>query len=137
MKLAGKTIWVTGASSGVGEGMARVFRREGANIIMSGKDADELETAAGKMPDGPGLIHLAPFDITDQAEREAAASEVLGKFDQLDVLINNAGISQRSLAKDTDLEVDRRIMEVDFFGPIALTKLVLPGLLNSSQVISW
>ncbi len=133
MKLAGKTIWVTGASSGVGEGMARVFRREGANIIMSGKDADELETAVGKMPDGPGLIHLAAFDITDPNERKAAANEVLGKFDQLDVLINNAGISQRSLAKDTDLEVDRRIMEVDFFGPIALTKLVLPRFIEQQS----
>ncbi len=133
MKLTGKTIWVTGASSGVGEGMARVFRREGADLIVSGKNADELEKAAAKMPEGPGQIHLAPFDITDPDEREAAASEVLENFNQLDVLINNAGISQRSLAKDTDLEVDRRIMEVDFFGPIALTKLVLPRFIEQQS----
>jgi short-subunit dehydrogenase len=126
MELAGKTIWITGASSGVGEGMAKVFHRAGANVILSALNRDELENAAAKMTEGAGTIHLVPFDITDRAGREAAASEVLEKFDQLDVLVNNAGISQRSLAKDTDLEVDRRIMEVDFFGPIALSKLVLP-----------
>lgn len=133
MKLEGKTIWVTGASSGVGEGMARVFHREGANVIMSAKNEDELEQAAAKMTEGPGQIHLAPFDITDHDRREAAASEVLEKFNQLDVLVNNAGISQRSLAKDTGLEVDRRIMEVDFFGPIALAKLVLPRFIEQQS----
>ena len=126
MELAGKTIWVTGASSGVGEGMARVFHREGANVILSALNRDELEVAAEKLTEGPGTIHLVPFDITDRAGREAAVSDVLQQFQRLDVLVNNAGISQRSLAKDTDLEVDRRIMEVDFFGPIALAKLVLP-----------
>lgn len=133
MELAGQTIWITGASSGVGEGMAQVFHRAGANVILSAKDRDELENAAAKLAQGAGVIHLVPFDITDRAGREAAASEVLGRFERLDVLVNNAGISQRSLAKDTDLKVDRHIMEVDFFGPIALTKLVLPQFIEQQS----
>lgn len=133
MELAEKVIWITGASSGVGEGMARVFHRAGANVILSAKDRDELENAAEKLTEGPGMIHVVPFDITDQAGREAATRDVFERFERLDVLVNNAGISQRSLAKDTDLAVDRRIMEVDFFGPIALTKLVLPRFIEQQS----
>jgi short-subunit dehydrogenase len=133
MKLSGHNIWVTGASSGVGEGMARVFHREGANVILSAQNRVELEKAAARMTEGTGRIHLAVFDITDPAGREAAARDVLERFDRLDVLVNNAGISQRSLAKDTGLDVDRRIMEVDFFGPIALTKLILPRFIQQQS----
>jgi len=133
MKLSGKNIWVTGASSGVGEGMASVFHRAGANVILSAQNRNQLEIAASKLTEGPGEIYLAAFDITDPADREAAARDVLERFDRLDVLVNNAGISQRSLAKDTALDVDRRIMEVDFFGPIALTKLVLPRFIEQQS----
>ena len=73
---------------------------------------------------------VLPFDITHQAEREAAAKLALNAFDRIDVLVNNAGIGQRSLASETSLDVDRRIMEVDFFGPIGLTKLVLPRMIE-------
>ena len=111
-QLLGRNIWITGASSGVGEGMERV--RE---------ECDE----------GLGGITLIPFDIAEQAEREAAAAEVLAEFPRIDVLVNNAGIGQRSLAKDTFSDVDRRIMEVDFFGPVALSKLVLPRMLEQGH----
>lgn len=129
-KLANQTVWITGASSGVGEGMATVFHREGANVILSGRRADELERVKAACTGGTGSVTLVPFDITDAAGREAAANAVLDQFERLDVLVNNAGIGQRSLAKDTQLDVDRRVMEVDFFGPIALTKLVLPRMIE-------
>lgn len=130
MDLANKTIWVTGASSGVGEGMATVFHREGASLIISGRRVAELERVREACTVGPGRIMVMPFDITDRVEREAAAARVLREFARIDVLVNNAGIGQRSLASETTLEVDRRIMEVDFFGPIALTKLVLPRMIE-------
>jgi short-subunit dehydrogenase len=132
-KLLSQTIWITGASSGVGEGMATVFHREGANLILSGRRISELERVRATCTDGPGNITLVPFDITDQGARDAAARSVLEQFAQIDVLVNNAGIGQRSLAQDTSLDVDRRIMEVDFFGPIALTKLVLPRMLEQQR----
>lgn len=125
MKLRNKTIWITGASSGVGEGMATVFHREGARLILSARRRDELERVQAACTGGPGDVHIVPFDICDEAQRDAAAREVLDKYPRLDVLVNNAGIGQRSAAKDTLLSVDRRIMEVDFFAPVALTKLVL------------
>ena len=68
---------------------------------------------------------MVAFDITDPAAREASAAKVLSENDRLDVLINNAGIGQRSLIKDTDFDVDRRVMEVDYFAPVALTLFVL------------
>lgn len=130
MKLQNKTIWITGASSGVGEGMAKVFHREGADIIISARREAELERVKAACTAGPGGVYSVPFDITDAGQREHAASEVLGQFERLDVLVNNAGIGQRSAAKDTLLDVDRRIMEVDFFGPVGLTKLVLPRMIE-------
>ncbi len=129
MKLKDKTIWITGASSGVGEGMARVFHREGAHLILSARRAAELERVKASCTGGPGSVHVVPFDMTDGGQREAAAHSVLARFERLDVLVNNAGIGQRSAAKDTLPEVERRIMEVDFFAPVALTKLVLPRMI--------
>ncbi len=129
-ELQGKTIWITGASSGVGEGMATVFHRAGADIIISGRREAELQRVKATCTGGSGTVTVSAFDIVDPVQREAAAQSVLERFERLDVLVNNAGIGQRSLARDTSLDVDRRIMEVDFFAPIALTKLVLPRMLE-------
>ena len=133
MRLAGQTIWITGASSGVGEGMATVFHREGADLILSGRREAELERVQADCTGGPGCVTVVPFDVTDQAEREAAVASVLADFARIDILVNNAGIGQRSLAHETTLDVERRIMEVDFFGPVALTKLVLPRMVEQQS----
>jgi len=125
-----KTIWITGASSGVGEGMAKVFHREGANLILSGRRQDELQRVQACCTGGTGSVTVVPFDITHAAARQAAARSVLEQFARIDVLVNNAGIGQRSLAMDTFEDVDRRIMEVDFFAPVALTKLILPRMIE-------
>jgi short-subunit dehydrogenase len=132
-QLKDKTIWITGASSGVGEGMATVFHGEGANLILSGRRTAELERVQADCIGGAGSVTVIPFDITDAAGREAAAQSVLDQFDRIDILVNNAGIGQRSLANETTLEVDRRIMEVDFFAPVALTKLVLPRMIEQQS----
>jgi short-subunit dehydrogenase len=133
MKLQNKTIWITGASSGVGEGMAKVFHREGADLIISGRREAELQRVKDECSTGPGSIHIVAFDIADAAAREDAAKAVLDQYPCLDVLVNNAGIGQRSAVKDTVLDVDRRIMEVDYFGPVALTKLVLPRMIEQQS----
>jgi dehydrogenase/reductase SDR family protein 7B len=129
-KLESKNIWITGASSGVGEGMATVFHREGANLILSGRRQDELERVKAACTVGTGSVMLAPFDMTDAAARSAAAQSVLEQFARIDILVNNAGIGQRSLALETYEDVERRIMEVDYFAPVALTKLVLPRMIE-------
>ncbi|HJP04310.1 MAG: short-chain dehydrogenase [Chromatiales bacterium] len=136
-KLENQTIWITGASSGVGEGIAKVFHREGANIIISARREAELERVKADCDSGAGGVKVVPFDITDARQREAAAGQVLADNTRLDGLVNNAGIGQRALVKDTHLDVDRRVMEVDYFAPIALTKLVLPRMMEqkSGQLI--
>lgn len=119
---AGRRVWVTGASSGIGAGLARAFGRAGAELILSGRKVAALEAVAEA---AGGNAELLPFEATDMA----ALPGIVERAGPVDLLVNNAGISQRSLAEDTDFHVYRTIMEVDFFAPVALTKLVLPQML--------
>jgi len=130
MRFKDQIVWITGASSGIGEGLAQVFHREGAEIILSARREAELERVKAKCNDGPGAVHVLPFDVIDATAREVASRHVHDIAGKVDILVNNAGISQRSLGKDTNMDVDRRIMEVDYFAPIALTKLVLPKMIE-------
>ncbi|MBE7220098.1 MAG: SDR family NAD(P)-dependent oxidoreductase [Caulobacteraceae bacterium] len=118
-----ETAWVTGASSGIGEAVARELSRRGRPVVLSGRRTQALERLAAELP-GPALA--LPFEATDQAALPAAVEQAWAWRDGVELLVNNAGVSQRSLALDTDLEVYRRLMEVDFFAPLALTQLVLP-----------
>jgi short-subunit dehydrogenase len=120
-----QTVWVTGASSGIGAAVARSFGKAGARLILSGRNRPALEAVAADV----GKATVLPFEATDMAalpEVVAAAEAVSGR---IDLLFNNAGISQRGLFEDSGLDVYRTIMEVDFFAPLALTKLVLPAML--------
>ncbi|MGB7405754.1 MAG: SDR family NAD(P)-dependent oxidoreductase [Pacificimonas sp.] len=123
MKFEGRTAWVTGASSGIGRALAQSLSGEGMSVILSGRRSDALaETAAGC----PGDTKVLPFEATDYDALPGLVEEALGWQGQLDMLVNNAGISQRSLGIDTDFDVYRTLMEVDFFAPLRLTQLVLP-----------
>jgi short-subunit dehydrogenase len=93
---------------------------------------EKLETVRQKCAN-PDRHIVLPLDVSNTAELATKVADVLVECGEIDVLINNAGISQRSLVKDTALDVDRRIMEVDFFGPVALTKAVLPHMLARGQ----
>ncbi len=121
----GKVVWVTGASSGLGAAMAKALDARGASVIASGRRRDALDAVAGELT-RPALV--LPFNITDYPAMEAAAATALDWRGGVDVLINNAGISQRSLALDTDFAVYRELMEVDYFAPVRLTQLVLPSM---------
>lgn len=137
MRFKDQVVWITGASSGIGEGLAHVFHKEGADVVLSARREAELERVKAQCVDGPGTVHVVPFDVVDPSLRDAAYRRVHDLAGRVDILVNNAGISQRSLGKDTDMEVDRRIMEVDYFAPIALTKLVLPEMMarKSGQLV--
>jgi dehydrogenase/reductase SDR family protein 7B len=123
-----KVVWITGASSGIGEGLAYEFARKGARLVLSARRGEVLEAVRRKC-DHPEKHMVLPLDMADSDSFAHTVDAVLAACGQIDVLINNAGISQRSLINDTALSVDRRIMEVDFFGPVALTKAVLPHML--------
>ena len=124
-------VWITGASSGIGEALACALVREGAIPVLSARRAEELERVRARCLElgAPDALAL-PLDVTDAAAMPAAAHAVHARFGRIDTLINNAGISQRSLCVDTDMAVYRQLFEVDVFGQIALTKAVLPVMLD-------
>ena len=124
----GKTVWLTGASSGIGLAMAHQLAEAGAHLILTSRRADALEAVRANLahPERHRVLAL------DLAQPEAAAEQAHAALgDQvIDILINNAGVSQRSLILDTDMHVYRQLMEIDYFGVIALTKLVLPRMVE-------
>ncbi len=137
MRFRDQVVWITGASSGIGEGLAHGFHQEGADIIISARREAELERVKAACTEGPGKVHVLPFDIAEESARRDAVWIALREAGRVDILVNNAGISQRALGKDTLLDIDRRVMEVDYFGPIDLTKQVLPNMIerNSGHLV--
>jgi len=128
-QLAGKVVWVTGASGGLGEALARAASQRGAKLILTARRAAELERVRAACAD-PTRVAVLPLDLLQLDDPDAAAREAGKHFGPIDVLVNNAGISQRSRVLDTSLDVYRRIFELDFFATVALTKAVLPGMVR-------
>jgi short-subunit dehydrogenase len=125
----GKIVWITGASSGIGEAVALAMIDEGAIVIASAPFLDELEVVKNKSFH-PENFHCVPLDLMQSETLESIAKRLIEQFGRIDILINNAGISQRALAVDTPIEVDRKIMEIDYFGSVILTKAVLPQMIK-------
>lgn len=128
-----KVVWITGASSGIGEALAKAFAIEGAKLVLSARREEELNRVKKSLniPDSDVLI--LPLDLSDTTKTNEFTQKVISKFGQIDILINNGGISQRSLTLETPLEIDRKIMEINFFGTIALTKSVLPFMIKQKS----
>jgi NADP-dependent 3-hydroxy acid dehydrogenase YdfG len=128
-----QVVWITGASSGIGEALALELARQGARLVLSARRTHELERVrkATGLPDDRVLV--LPLDVTDFAAAVPATERVLGYFQRIDCVVHNAGVSQRSYVKDTDLEVYRQLMDVDFFSTVALTKAVLPHMLRQQS----
>lgn len=122
-----KSVWVTGASSGIGEALCYALDKAGAKIILSSRNAKGLEKVRQNLKQTDALI--VPLDLADPDSLPRAVEKVMQKIGRIDILINNGGISQRSLAIETNTAVDQRIMHVNYFGTVALTKLVLPIML--------
>ncbi len=125
--LSGKVVWITGASSGIGEALTYELVKHGTKLIISARRKDELERVKGNCPSAAQrFIRILPLDLSEPSTLKLSVEVAIQLFGHIDILINNGGISQRSLAKETTLDVDRRIMEVDYFGSIGLTKHLLP-----------
>lgn len=125
MSYVKKTAWVTGASSGIGEALAKELAARGARVILSARREGELRRVAAACA---GETLILPFEATAYDALPAIVERALAWRGGVDLLVNNAGVSQRSLALDTAFDVYRRIMEVDFFAPLRLTQLVLPSM---------
>ncbi len=122
-------VWVIGASSGIGAATALQFIREGARVVVSARRSERLESLRAESGH-PERVTVLPFDLIDDAARQDAYRRVVETLGGVDVVVHSAGVSQRALAKDTALEVDRRIMELNYFAVIALTKTILPDMLS-------
>lgn len=129
-----KVVWLTGASSGIGEALAYELAHHGAKIILSARRKEELERVKGNCTatSHPNL-RILPLDLSQSETLAITTEAAVQLFGHVDILINNGGISQRSLAKETSLEVDRKLMEVDYFGAVALTKFLLPHFLKQKS----
>jgi short-subunit dehydrogenase len=128
MRFSQKVVWITGASSGIGEATAQAFAREGAHLVLSSRRPEELARVRRSCPRPDDHI-VVPIDLAHSATFPAVVAGVLVRCGQVDVLVNNGGVSQRALATEATLDVERALMEVDYFGPVALTKALLPAML--------
>jgi len=120
-----KVIWITGASSGIGRETAIQLAKSGAKLILSARNEHELIKLKGQLhtPDNHLVVSL---DLEHSENFNDLAKKVIEHFGRIDILVNNGGISQRATVAETTMEVNRKIMEINYFGNIALTKAVLP-----------
>lgn len=122
-----KVVWITGASSGIGEAMAHEFANQGAILVLAARNIEKLNQLRDTLPNAD--IHtVVSLDLSVLSNVDALVSSVLDQVGRVDVLVNNGGISQRSFVGETPIEVDRKIMEVNFFGTVRLTKALLQAL---------
>jgi len=128
----GKVVWITGASSGIGEALVYRFSELGAKIIISSNNAPGLERVR-KACNRPEMIISAPFDLSDTSGIDKMVIKQINTTGKVDYLLNIGGISQRSTIIETPLWLDRRIFEINYFGTIALTKAVLPFMIRQKS----
>lgn len=125
----GKVVWITGASSGIGEALVKAFARGGSRVIASSNDVKGIERVAEECSGMNGSVTCVPFDLADTSGIQEIADHTARKEGRIDILLNIGGISQRASLIETPLWLDRRIMEINYFGTIALTKAVLPHMI--------
>jgi dehydrogenase/reductase SDR family protein 7B len=126
-----KSIVITGASSGIGKALAVEMASPGSFLILAGRNLEKLEQVKDSCLSKNAKCECLYLDVSDQNSIRLFCEKVFTLTNTIDVLVNNAGISQRSQAEETSIDVDRRIMEVNFFGQVSLTKQLWPLLCNS------
>tara|TARA_R110001583_G_scaffold35843_1_gene118722 strand:+ start:1527 stop:2321 length:795 start_codon:yes stop_codon:yes gene_type:complete len=132
MDFTNKVIWITGASSGIGKYLAIELSKQNVRLIISSRNEDKLI----KVKDAcntPENVKIVTLDLEDYTNLQPKINEAITLFGIIDVLVNNAGISQRSLVKDTSITVDKRIMDINYLGTVALTKGLLPHFIEKNE----
>lgn len=120
-----KVVWVVGASSGIGAEIALQTAKWGGKVVLSARNQNKLEEIKAGIKNSEEAF-IAPLDLEDQSNFDAIVSTIIERYGRIDYVFNNGGLSQRGEAGDTAIEIDRRIMEINYFGNIAITKAVLP-----------
>lgn len=130
MSFAGKTVWIVGASSGIGKALTIDMAKQKANIVLSSRNIEELENVKQTCLQYTDKCHIIVLDFEQNSNYNIQVQEVVSFFERIDYLILVGGISQRSYAFETPHEIDRKLMEVNYFGNVFLTKAVLPIMIN-------
>ncbi len=125
-----KIVWITGASSGIGEALVYEYFKAGDKLIISGRNRDELFRVKANCQNS-FHVHVLPFDLSDIETLESKAEDALKIFGKIDLLINSGGVSQRSLCLDTNLSTEQKIMNTNFWGTVILSKTVLPVMIKN------
>lgn len=120
-----KVVWITGASSGIGKEIAIQCAKFGAKVVLSARNESKLFEVKEELQ-SKDMHFVLPLDLEQNDRFDLLVDKVISKFGRIDFLFNNGGLSQRSEASETPISVDRRIMEINYFGNIALTKAILP-----------
>lgn len=126
-----KVVWITGASSGIGEALAYELSKRNCKLILSARNLENLERV--KMNCAHPDVVVLPFDLAHFNTAPDQVATAISYFGKIDVLINNGGVSQRSLLVETSFEVDKKLIEVDYLGTVALSKAVLPHFINNKS----
>ena len=130
MTFKNKTVWIIGASSGIGRALAIDFAKFQTNVVISSRKVDELKKVKTECLKYTQNCSVIPLDLEKNTDYKHKVDEVIQKYATIDYLIVNGGISQRSFAFETPIEIDRKLMEVNYFGNIAITKAVLPHMIK-------
>jgi short-subunit dehydrogenase len=126
------TVWITGASSGIGEACALRYAAEGARLILTSSSRERLEPVAARCREkGAADVCVLPYDLGEGSGIDALADSAWNAFGSIDILYLNAGISQRTTVGDTSMEMIRKIMEINYFAPVAIAKAILPRMVGA------
>ncbi len=132
MSYVNKVVWITGASSGIGKALTIYLAERGAKLIISSRKKKDLNEVKQECME-PNNVYVLDLDLANHVNFNEKAKEAIGVFGRVDILINNGGVSQRSLVKDTSIEVDERIMNINYLGTVALTKAMLPHFIENQS----
>ena len=132
----GKTVIVTGASSGIGLAAVKAFAARGARVVMAARSWEKMQALAAEIFQNQEDVLCIKTDVSVEEDCRRMVEETLARFGRIDILVNNAGISMRATVRDVDMDVIRRLMDVNFYGTVYCTKYALPHLLSSrGQVV--
>ncbi len=129
MNLNNKKIWITGASSGIGEALAIECAKQGASLILSARNEEKLNLLKAQLTNSE-RHQVVPLDLANAEQVTCRVNDYVNEYGAVDILVNNGGIAQRGSARETKLAVQRQVMEVNYFGTVAMTQAVLPSMLS-------
>ena len=129
MNIENKKIWITGASSGIGEALAIECAKLGATLVLSARNEEKLNHLKAQLTNSE-RHYIVPLDLAQAKQLTFSVNQFIEEHGSVDILVNNGGVSQRGTARETQLDVQRQVMEVNYFGTVALTQAIFPTMLS-------